>query len=869
MMPATLMTDAELARLGTRDDATFGSLATARGALPLCAMAIDARVLGLSAAIDLAQTFENTLAEPIEATYVFPLPDRAAVIRFRLEVGGRVVEGVVDERGAARATYDQAIAAGQRAAIAEEDRPGVFSLRVGNLMPRDVAIIRITLVGPLPVEDGEVTFRFPLVVAPRYIPGHALPGPQAGLGVALDTDAVPDASRITPPVRLPGLPNPVRLSIRLTIDGAGLPISDVRASLHQILLGERAGARVIELGAGERLDRDFNVRWAIGDDAVRTSAVWAPDADGGAGTFLLTLVPPRAGEARPRDVVFVLDRSGSMQGWKMVCARRAVARMIDSLGPRDRFAALAFDTQIDEAPGLAGALTPATDRNRFQAIGWLASVDSRGGTELAEPLTRAAAMLAGSDDRDRVLVLVTDGQVGNEDQILRDLGPRLRGARVFTLGIDQAVNAAFLRRLAAAGGGACELCESEDRLDAVMDKVHRRIATPVVTELAIEGEGALIHGAITPARLPALFAGAPIVIAGRLRSAPGAHAVIAVTGRTPAGAPWRERVTLGVAPASGSAVAAMWARGHIRDLEDRYAITSDPALERALVEVSKRHNVLSRFTAFVAVDRNVVNPGGGQRQIVQAVEAPAGWGGKADVAEQERGSASGAAPAAAPARTSRVMGMARAPAPTSADASRMRGASGGPPGMPGGVGSPPGMPGGVNAPAKPSFAAAPGGPAAPPPPMSQAAPLPLGAPAERKRAEKITGAPMMPPMVRSTTSAPHREEAPSAAPAADAPYRERARLLAIALERAGAARAGRGLELAIARLAELIEDLISIDPRAALAVALAPILDRLRRAIATGLLAAEATAAAGELRALADGPAAPPPPAPTGRAFWK
>ena len=153
------------------------------------------------------------LAEPLEATYIFPLPDRAAVTRFRMEVGGRVIEGVLKERAAARRDYDEAIKTGHRAAITEEERAGVFTLRVGNIMPGEEATVRLTLAGPLPYSDGEVTFRFPLVVAPRYIPGMPLPGASVGSGVAPDSDAVPDASRITPPVLLPGFPNPVRLSL--------------------------------------------------------------------------------------------------------------------------------------------------------------------------------------------------------------------------------------------------------------------------------------------------------------------------------------------------------------------------------------------------------------------------------------------------------------------------------------------------------------------------------------------------------------------------------------------------------------------------------------------------------------------------------
>src|SRR5262249_20342826 len=210
------------------------ALPTPRGRLPLKALEVHARIDGLLADVTVEQTFVNVLGEPLEATYIFPLPDRAAVTQFEMRAGGRVIEGVLKERGAARRDYDQAIEHGYRAAITEEERPGVFTMRVGNLMPGDVATVRLTLAGPLIYDMGEVTFRFPLVVAPRYIPGFPLDGPSVGDGVAADTDAVPDASRITPPVLLPGVPNPVRLSLSVELLPSALAVADLRSSLHAI-----------------------------------------------------------------------------------------------------------------------------------------------------------------------------------------------------------------------------------------------------------------------------------------------------------------------------------------------------------------------------------------------------------------------------------------------------------------------------------------------------------------------------------------------------------------------------------------------------------------------------------------------------------
>jgi Ca-activated chloride channel family protein len=629
--PLPLLTDEQVQHIMPSGDETgFGTLATERGHLPLEAMEVQARIDGLLAVVDLRQTFVNTLDQPLEATYIFPLPDRAAVRRFRMEVAGRVVEGVLQERAQARKEYEQAIQQGHRAAITEEERPNVFTLRVGNLMPGEKATVRLTLIGPLPTSDGEATFRFPLVVAPRYIPGTPLSGPSIGDGTAPDTDAVPDASRITPPVLLPGYPNPVRLALTVEVRSAGLPLSDFRSSLHAVLTEEEGQARRIRLQPGERLDRDFILRFRLGDGAVKTSLVLTPDEDGKEGTFALTIVPP-AGQAcaqRPRDVVFILDRSGSMGGWKMVAARRALARMVDTLGERDRFSILAFDNTIETVPDFHGlGLVDATNRNRFRAVEFLATIEARGGTELAQPLDLGVRQLAcGEAERDRILVLVTDGQVGNEDQILRSLGTQLQNLRIFTLAIDQAVNEGFLRRLAAVGGGMCELVESEDRLDEVMDKVHRRISPSVLTGLRLEPAALRFDPeTVVPSRMPNLFAGVPLCILGRYRGKPTGG--LALQARDSAGKAWAETLTSN--SSDNPAIASIWARGHIRELEDRFACGGgDRArLEKRIIETSLRFSVLSRFTAFVAVDRSeVVNQGGKVQRITQPVEAPAGWG---------------------------------------------------------------------------------------------------------------------------------------------------------------------------------------------------------------------------------------------------
>lgn len=599
--------------------AGLGTLVTERGNLPLESVDVTAAVSGLIAGVEVVQGFRNPHDVALEATYVFPLPDRAAVTAFRMEADGRVIEGILKERGQARADYDRAIAEGRRAAIAEEERPDVFTIRVGNIVPGERVTVHLSLNQPLPYEDGAATFRFPLVVAPRYIPGTPLDGGQVGAGWALDTDAVPDASRITPPVLLPGFPNPVRLSLAVSVDPAGLELREVRSSLHVV----REEGDTVRLRPGERLDRDFILRLSF--DAS-TSLALAPDGD--EGTFTLTVVPDAAAPtAHPKDVVLVLDRSGSMSGWKMVAARRAAARIVDTLTGGDRFAVLSFDGVVEYPEGLGEGLSEASDRNRYRAVEHLARLGARGGTEMLNPLERAATLLggpgggrgAGGSGGDRVLVLVTDGQVGNEDQILDRLGARLAGVRVHTVGIDRAVNAGFLGRLAALGAGRCELVESEDRLDEAMEHIHRRIGAPLVTGLSVKGDGLdVIPGTVGP--LGSIYPGVPLTVQGRYRGA--GQGALAVHGLDSAGRPWERRVT--GARVDNPAVRAIWARARLRALEDRYT-AGDHSLEAEIVGVSLGYGVLCRFTAFVAVDSAVAAEGGPGHRVIQPVELPSGW----------------------------------------------------------------------------------------------------------------------------------------------------------------------------------------------------------------------------------------------------
>ncbi len=643
------MTDEECdAIVGNAADAGFGALETGHGCLPLRAMDLDVSIDGLMAHGTVSQTFQNVFAEPLEATYIFPLPPRAAVIGFRMTVAGAVIEGRIDERGQARDDYDAAIARGAAAAIAEEERPDVFTIRVGNIPAQSLARVELTLVAPLAVDSLEATYRFPLVVAARYCPGTPLDGDPVGDGVCVDTDLVPDASRISPPVLLPGFQDPVRLGIRVSI-GPGTRGADTAGIATSIPATDRIdGNRLLVIvEPGRRLDRDFILRWHL-PASPRAAGAFITEADTarpvgmgrkqgsheapGDGTFSCVILPPVTAPAQgrqPRDVVFVLDRSGSMGAWQIGAARRALARMIDTLSGDDRVAVIAFDETLEHF-GETMKLVAATDRQRFEILAWLGNVEARGGTEMAQALEAGLKLLTlpeqerGSDvpKRAAMLVLVTDGQIGDEERVLAQVRNLLGRTALHIVGIDTAINEGLLSRLADVSGGGVELVESEDRLDAVMERIHQRLVPPLLTDIRLEGDGIeIIEGSLSPKRIPNLLPGVPLVLRGRYRTTAGG--TVAVHGRERGGGEWRIDLVPAVSQAAG--LGALWARGRLRQLEDEQALdgwANAESLEQRLIDLSTGFGVLCRLTAIVAIDpRASQQPllNGGPRQIVQPV----------------------------------------------------------------------------------------------------------------------------------------------------------------------------------------------------------------------------------------------------------
>jgi Ca-activated chloride channel family protein len=590
----------------------FGSLCVTRddktARLPLSGVRISARVADRVAEISMEQKFRNPFTEALEAVYIFPLPGGSAVSAFELKVGGRVIKGAVKERDEARRTYTEAIRQGKRAALLEQDRDDVFTVQVGNLPPGEEVAVRLVTSERLPFfEDGTTELRLPLLVAPRYIPGNPLPRDPVGAGVEWDTDQVSDASRLTPPRLAPGFDPRVALSIEVEVaDGA---LSDLECSQHAVRL---ANGRISLSTQNELLDRDFILRWKLAGDRVRTTLLTTKDGYG-----MLSILPPKRDGflGLARDVVFILDRSGSMSGIKMTSAARACSLLLATLGPRDRFAITAFDNTTEWFSD--GKFVRADEAGLEAGEKFLRSVDARGGTELDPAMKETLDLIARRKEaqgRVPVVVILTDGQVGNESAVFHRVQTEGGDARFFTVGIDTAVNEAFLKRVSSLGGGSCTCVVPGEALEDALRGIGREIGAPLVVDVNVEGAEDL-----APSRVPDLFAGRAATVFLRVKKGK----TVTVTGKYADGKSFKE--TVKPSEIDLPAVAHLWARTRVTDLEDRFRL-GETALKNEIVDLAVHHTLLTRFTSFVVVDETkVVNQGGEVRQVVQPVHMPAKW----------------------------------------------------------------------------------------------------------------------------------------------------------------------------------------------------------------------------------------------------
>jgi Ca-activated chloride channel family protein len=611
---------------------------TKKTALPLAGVQISATVADRVASVTIKQTFRNTYAEHLEAVYIFPLSGGCVISDFELRVGDRVVKGIVKERQAAREQYQQALDSGKRAALLEQERDDVFTMQVGNIPPNEEVSVQLVYSERLPFfENGKTEIRLPLVVAPRFIPGEAVERQNVGLGTVLDTNLVPDASRITPPMLAPGVDPKTALSIDVEITptdaAATSSISELTCSQHATQLALDGGAVKVELShTDERLNRDFVLSWRLSEKSVKSSLVVYRGPDGAEYGMLSVMPPKRDGFlGAPRDVVFVLDRSGSMTGIKMQSAARACALLLNTLGPTDRFAIQAFDNVVEwmlpnKTSSRSGMFFNVDEQTIQKGEDYLRGISARGGTVLDGAISEALQMIKVQNENDKrvpIVVVITDGEVGNEAHVLKRIQHEIGDARLFTVGVDTAVNSGLLTRAANLGGGTATFVAPGADLERALKSVAREIGEPLILDLEITGTDGLIieKASVAPSNLPDLFAGRAVTGCFKL-SGKGS---VRVRGRWSDGSAFDEKVK--ARHLKLPAVAQLWAKAHIVDLEDSFRLTPSDSLRKRIIELSEKHSLLTKFTAFVAVDEaEIVNKTGNLNTVVQPVEQPADWG---------------------------------------------------------------------------------------------------------------------------------------------------------------------------------------------------------------------------------------------------
>jgi Ca-activated chloride channel family protein len=573
---------------------------------------IDVR--GLAAAATVTQQYVNSGTEPIEAVYVFPLPHDSAVYDLEIRIGNRLIRSTIREREEAKRVYDSAKSEGKRAALVEEERPNIFTASVANLMPGDHIDVRLRYVQPLRWEDGRIRLVFPMVVGPRYIPGTQ-PVSHTGTGWAFDTDAVSDASRITPPVRNPDSRPGHDISLSVDLD-SGFEFGAINSVSHAITIHRLPdGRRHVELASGATIpNKDFVLEVQQAESTQpKTTLFLSPDPASGEAYFLLSAFPPTVQPAKrvPMEMLYMIDVSGSMGGTSITQAREALLQALDRLCPGDRFGILAFNHTYYE---FASAPLTATPDNLAAARRFVQNLEAGGGTEMLPALVH----LMGKPETPghlRHIVLLTDGDLGNEEQIFAALRANLGGARLYTVAIGSSPNFFLATKMAQFGRGTFTHIADIGEIREQMGRLLATIESPVLTDVKLTFEGVEVTD-VYPQRPPDLFLRQPLLVYGRIsHGISGRLRLTARSGDQPSTATFHPGITT------------LWARQRVEDLIDRWRVSDEDTrseIRATVIAHAIRYRLVTRFTSLVAVEEIVANASGAATTVPVAAELPAG-----------------------------------------------------------------------------------------------------------------------------------------------------------------------------------------------------------------------------------------------------
>ncbi len=593
---------------------------------------INARVSGMSTRVEVQQSFQNDSPSWMEAVYVFPLPDNASVDTLEMTIGERTIKGILQTRSKARKTYQQAKDSGKRTSLLEQQRANLFTSRVANIPPGEKIDVMIAYQSAPRYSDGQFNLRIPLTMTQRYIPGQRLQSmpdtehlayEATSSGWARPTDQVTDADEITPPMAAAGFPNTTEIT--LSID-SGIDLESVESPSHAITSTLIADIWKVTL-ANQRtaMDRDFELLWTPAPGASPHAAVFREDhtSDSGSETFAsIMLIPPQEffeSVSTGREVIFVIDTSGSMQGNSIVQARQALQLGIDRLELTDTFNVIEFN---DSPHKLFASAQPANDENLRYANQWVQNLNADGGTEISAAINAALNQqhthTATQDESQiRQIVFITDGSVGNEEAIFHQLQQQLGQNRLFTIGIGSSPNTWFMRKAAEIGRGSYTYIARDNEVQEKMLALFHKLESPVLTDLSLNWEG-VSAPEIYPRTVPDLYAGEPVLADARWSHAIGAADLI-VSGYH-AGQPWSRRLQIAASntdidPVTGKAAATpkedkglykLWARRKIDDLENSLLFGTDhEQVETEVTETALDYGLVTRYTSLVAVEEEI------------------------------------------------------------------------------------------------------------------------------------------------------------------------------------------------------------------------------------------------------------------------
>ncbi|MBR0837929.1 marine proteobacterial sortase target protein [Bradyrhizobium manausense] len=588
---------------------------------------VDITVSGPTLRTRVTQAFRNPTRDWVEATYVYPLATDGAVDTLKMVVGDRVIVGDIKERQQARIIYEQARRDGQKAALTEQERPNIFTNSVANIGPGETVLVQIEYQEPIHQSGNEYSLRVPLVVGPRYNPAPIVQSVDfrkdgSGWG-ATASDPVPDRDRISPEVADPARSaplNPTSITVHLN---SGFALGEVKSHHHNVKIESPDNrTRVVTLADGTvPADRDFELTWKPVAEKAPSVGLFREHV-GDADYLLAFVTPPAAEQATqkplPREVVFVIDNSGSMGGTSIEQAKASLLYALGRLQPNDRFNVIRFDDTMDV---LFPTSLPADAAHVGEATSFVRALQARGGTEMVPAMRAALTDKINDTNMVRQIVFLTDGAIGNEQQLFETITAMRGRSRIFMVGIGSAPNTYLMTRASELGRGAFTHIGSVEQVEERMRGLFAKLENPAVTGLTARFSEAKAD--VTPAIIPDVYRDEPLVLAAKLDKLAGS---LEVKGRV-GDRPWSVTLPLQNA-AEGKGLSKLWARRKIGDAEVARTLRemAPEDTDKTILALALDHQIVTRLTSLVAVDKTPSRPDGEPLKLSELpINLPAGW----------------------------------------------------------------------------------------------------------------------------------------------------------------------------------------------------------------------------------------------------